>query len=116
MVSRSCRIETSGSVICHVPLAATFSVGPLTLAMVGPDFRILLIATVGATTLFAPHPMPALIPAVDLAPITGSADEKHHTTIGPAAKQLSQHDFFGHHTPHAGVDNGPLSWHSDHLY
>jgi hypothetical protein len=84
--------------------------------MVGPDFRILLISAVGAATLLAPHPMTAPIAAVDLAPVTGLADEKHHATIGPAAKQLSQHDFSGHHTPHAGVDNGQLSWHSDHAY
>ena len=51
-----------GSVICHAPFSATFSVGPLTLAMIGPDFRILLITAVDATTLFAPHPIPGTHP------------------------------------------------------
>ncbi len=47
------------------------------LAMIGPNLRVLLVAAVGPPPLFAPPPAAALIPAVDLPPIAGTADVKH---------------------------------------
>ncbi len=50
--------------------------------------------------LFAPPPAAALIPAVDLPPIAGTADVKHHPAT--SAKHLSPQHFSGH-TPHDSI-------------
>ena len=86
--------------ICHAPEAAPFPVFPLALAMIGPNLRVLLVAAVGPPPLFAPPPAAALIPAVDLPPIAGTADVKHHPAT--SAKHLSPQHFSGH-APHDSI-------------
>lgn len=88
--------------IRHAPVAAPFPVGPLPVAVIEPSFQALLVSPVGLPHLLASHPAAALIPAVGLPPIAGTADVKHHPATRPPAKQLSPQDFFGH-TPHNSI-------------
>ncbi len=88
--------------ICHAPEAAPFPVFPLALAMIGPNLRVLLVAAVGTPPLLASHPAAALIPAVDLPPIAGTADVKHHPATRPSVKQLPPQHFSGH-IPHDSI-------------
>ena len=74
--------------ICHAPEAAPIQVFPLAQAMIGPNLRVLLVAAVGPPPLLAPHPAAALIPAVDLPPIAGTADVKHHLATSAKQRQL----------------------------
>ena len=89
--------------ICHAPEAAPVPVFPLALAMIAPNLRVLLIAAVGAPPLLASHPAAALLPAVDLPPIAGTADVKHQPATRPSARQLSPHHFSGHRTPRDSI-------------
>ena len=85
--------------IRHAPEAATFPVGSLAVAVIEPSFPALLVPPVGTPPLLASHPAAALIPAVDLPPIAGTADVKHRPATRPSAKQLPP-DHFSGHAPH----------------
>ena len=88
--------------IRHAPEAATFPVGSLAVAVIEPSFPALLVPPVGTPPLLASHPAAALIPAVDLPPIAGTADVKHRPATRPSAKQLPPHHFSGH-APHDSI-------------
>ena len=89
--------------IRHAPEAAAFPVGPLPVAVIEASFPTLLVSPVGPPSLLASHPASALIPAVDLAPIAGTANVKHHSATRPSAKQLPPQHFAGHRTPHDSI-------------
>ena len=89
--------------IRHAPEAATFPVGSLAVAVIEPSFPALLVPPVGTPPLLASHPAAALIPAVDLPPIAGTADVKHRPATRPSAKQLPPHHFSGHRAPHDSI-------------
>ena len=88
--------------IRHAPQAAAFPVGPLPVAVIEPSLPALLVSPVGTPPLFAPHPVAAPLPAVDLSPVAGIADVKHRPATRPSAKQLSPQHFSGH-TPHDSI-------------
>ena len=89
--------------IRHAPEAAPFPVGPLPVAMIEPSFPALLVPPVGPPPLLASHPAAALIPAVDLPPIAGTADVEHHPATRSSAKQLPPQHFSGHRAPHDSI-------------
>ena len=76
--------------------AAAFPVGPLPVAVIEPSLPALLVPPVGTPPLLASHPASALLPAVDLPPIAGTADVKHHPATRPSAKRLPPQHFSGH--------------------
>ena len=89
--------------IRHAPAAAPFPVDPLPVPVIEPSFRAFLVFPVGPPPLLASHPAAALIPAVGLPPVAGTADVKHHPATRPSTEQLSKHHFLGHRTPHDSI-------------
>ena len=83
--------------------AAPFHVGPLPVPVIEPSFRAVLVFPLGTPHLLASHPAAALIPAVDLPPIAGTADVEHHPATRPSAKQLPPPHFSGHRAPHDSI-------------
>jgi len=75
-----------GRLICHAPVPKLLAVFPLTVSMILPDFRILLISPVGFPPLFLTASTTAFPAAIDLTPITGTTDEEHLATNRSTAK------------------------------
>ena len=88
--------------IRHAPKAAPFPVDPLPVPVIELAFRAVLVFPVGTPHLLASHPASALIPAVDLPPIAGTADVEHRSATRPSAKQLPPQHFSGH-APHDSI-------------
>ena len=63
---------------------------PLPVAVIFPDFGILLIPPVGLPPLNPPHLAPAWITAVGVPPVARPANEKHCATTAGAAKKLTE--------------------------
>ena len=89
--------------IRHAPEAAFCPVDPLPVPVIELAFRAVLVFPVGTPHLLASHPAAALIPAVDLPPVAGTADVEHHPATRPSAKQLPPQHFSGHRTPHDSI-------------
>ena len=98
---------TGGSMIRHAPEAALFPVDPLPVPVIEPSFRAVLVFPVGTPHLLASHPASAALAAVSVAPVTMTADPKHHTTAGPPAKPLTQCLFAGPHPRPCGGTGQP---------
>jgi hypothetical protein len=75
-----------GRLICHAPVPKPLPPFPLTVSMILPDFRILLIPPVGFPPLFLTASTPAFPAAIRLASIARAADEKHLSTDRGTAK------------------------------
>ena len=88
--------------IRHAPEAAAFPVGPLPVAVIEPSFPALLVPPVGPPPLLPPRFLSASVAAVDLPPVAGTADVKHHPATRPSAKQLPPQHFSGH-APHDSI-------------
>ena len=93
--------------IRHAPEAALFPVDPLPVPVIEPALPALLVFPVGTPHLLASHPAAAPLPAVSVAPVTMTADPKHHTTAGPPAKPLTQCLFAGPHPRPCGGTGQP---------
>jgi hypothetical protein len=75
-----------GRLICHAPVPKPLPPFPLTVPVISPDFRILLIPPIGFPPLFLTASTPAFPAAICLASIAGAADEKHLSTDRGTAK------------------------------
>jgi hypothetical protein len=75
-----------GRLICHAALAKPIPVFPLTVAVILPNLRVLLITVVGFLPLLLPALVPASIAAIGLSAITRPTDEKHQPAIHSPAK------------------------------
>ena len=98
---------TGGSMIRHAPEAALFPVDPLPVPVIEPALPALLVPPVGGPPLLPPRFPPAALAAVSVAPVTMTADPKHHTTAGPPAKPLTQCLFAGPHRRPSGGTGQP---------
>ena len=98
---------TGGSMIRHAPEAALFPVDPLPVPVIEPALPALLVPPVGGPPLLPPRFPPAALAAVSVAPVTMTADPKHHTTAGPPAKPLTQCLFAGPHPRPCGGTGQP---------
>ena len=78
--------------------AALCPVDLLPVPVIELSFRAVLVLPVGTPHLLASHSAAALLPAVDLPPIAGTADVKHRPATRASAKQLVP-SHLGH-TPH----------------
>ena len=88
--------------IRHAPEAAACPVGPLAVTVIEPSFPALLVPPVGVPPLLPPRFLSASVAAVDLPPVAGTADVKHHPATRPSAKQLPPQHFSGH-APHDSI-------------
>jgi len=88
-----------------LPLTA----GPLTVAVILPDFPVLLVSPVGLQPLTLTRLQPASLATVGMSAITGAADQEHRSATRGTAKKLSKWDFCDNHS-RAGVDNDKLTW------
>ena len=91
-----CQPETPGQ-----PGRKARSPGPAT------GLPALLVPPVGGPPLLPPRFPPAALAAVSVAPVTMTADPKHHTTAGPPAKPLTQCLFAGPHPRPCGGTGQP---------
>jgi hypothetical protein len=96
-------------VICHSLRALPLPAGALPVAMVPPDFPVLLIPPIAFEPLPTTLPPPASLAAIGMSAIAGPADQEHRAAPVGAAKQLSKWNFRDA-CSRAGVDNGKLSW------
>ena len=80
--------------IRHAPEAAPFPVDPLPVPVIELAFRAVLVFPVGTPHLLASHPAAALIPAVDLPPIAGTADVEHRSATPTLGKTNCRHSTF----------------------
>ena len=87
--------------IRHAAQAVAFPVGSLVVAVIEPSFPALLVFPAGLPLLLESHPAPALIPAVHLSPVAGTADVEHRAATRASAKQLVP-SHLGH-TPHSSM-------------
>ena len=78
-----------GSMIRHAQ-AALCPVDPLPVAVIEPPLPALLVPPVGVPRLLPPRFPPAALATVPVAPVTMTADPKHHTTAGPPANPSAQ--------------------------
>jgi hypothetical protein len=96
--------------IRHARLRLTAAaVLPLTVAMIEPPFRALLVAAVGAPPLLAAGLLAALVAAVAVSAIAVRTDEENRVTALTEANPLPQNRFAMNHrhaSSHAGLDNG----------
>jgi hypothetical protein len=90
-------------------LTAAAPVITLTIAMIEPSFRALLVAAVGAPSLPEAGLLTALDAAVALSPIAVRADEKHCVAVVIETNSLPEYRFAmncRHASSQAGLDNG----------
>ena len=87
------------------PAPAVF---PLTVAMIEPSFRTLLVAAVGAAPLAKSGLLAAGQAAVALSAITVRAEKESRAAFAGQAKPLPQNHFARnrHASSQAGLDNG----------
>ena len=78
--------------------AAFIPVDLLPIPVIEPSFQAFLVFLASAARLPAPHPEPALIPAVHLSPVAAPANVKHL----PASRTLANQIVPSHlgHAPH----------------
>jgi len=82
--------------IYHADLAKLPAILAHPVAMIPPDFRILLVTPIGFLSLLLPTLVPAFLTAVRLSPIARATNKKHHPAIRCPAKQLSKRNFALH--------------------
>ena len=85
--------------IRHAPKAALFPVDPLPVPVIEPALPALLVPPVGGPPLLPPRFPPAALAAVSVAPVTMTADPKHHTTAGPPGKTVDAVSLRGSPSP-----------------
>jgi hypothetical protein len=72
--------------ICHTRFALPLTAGPLPVAMILPDFPVLLVSPVGLQPLTLTRLPPASFATVSMSAITGPADQEHRAAVRSAAK------------------------------
>ena len=94
--------------ICHAGRSATLPVLSLTVTMIKPRFRTLLITAVGASLLLESCLSAASQAAITISPVAATAEKEHRTAFAAETNpQIENHFAVSRHAPwSAAPDNG----------